>query len=149
MEEILSGLINASSGGIFGGVMALASNYMKGREKDKQHKRDIEVHTLQIEADSKSYDRDIAVSRENASSATFLASYQDANSPNAPAWAAGGKAIFRPILTTFLIGLTAYILTLEDMSEALESISHTVIFLTGTAVCWWFGERSGMPSNSK
>lgn len=149
MEELLSGLISASSGGIFGGVMAIATNFMKERGRDKQHKRDIEVRKLQIDADNKSHERDMAVSRENASSAAFQASYQDAQSPNAPAWAAGIKAVFRPALTTFLIGLTAYILTLGATSEEMQDIRDAVIFLSGTAVAWWFGERGGMPTKSK
>lgn len=153
MEELLSGLFSASSGGIlggiFGGVMGLATNFMKERGRDKQHKRDMEERKLQREADNQSHDHDIALSRENASSAARQASYQDAQSPNAPAWAAGIKAVFRPALTTFLLALNGYILTLGETSEPMQDIRDSVVFLTGTAVAWWFGERGGMPTKSK
>lgn len=167
IEEVLGGLINASSGGIFGGIMALAGGFMKGREKSKQHGRDMDLAKLQIEADNKTHIRNMEASRENASANAFLASIKDDQSSNAPGWASGIKAIFRPFLTTMLLFIAAYIFytlsgalrgdasvisgifTADEISTMLRDTVRMLQFSASASISWWFGERCMMSPRSK
>ena len=171
MEEILSGLINASSGGIFGGlfggVMAIAGGYIKGREKNNQHNRDMELARFQLEADSKSHNRDMEASKASAGWQAFQASVEDGQSSNSSAAASLIKAIFRPFLTTILVAASvlifyvlsgalrgepsviAGIFTAEEISAMLRNTVNTLQFSASASVTWWFGERGMMAANAK
>lgn len=68
-------------------------------------------------------------------------------------WMEKAKAIVRPLLTLYLVMLTTYMAwslntliadnqpALTDTGATYPHIVNTVLFLTTTAITWWFGAR--------
>ena len=49
----------------------------------------------------------------------------------------------RPVLTFGLLGFSGYIfLSVQEDPTIVRELSNQIMFLTTTAVAWWFGDRS-------
>jgi len=155
---IAGGLFTAAGGGIFGMVGALAGQWLKSREKQKDHVRSLEVTRLNMEVTDKD------------GSWKGLSSSHDADaavSTNAHKWANDIKAIYRPFLTTMLCVVSYLIFRdlmasmkgddttiakffhLEEIRAMVVYTVYSIIFATSTAIVWWFGDRAFAPPGLK
>ena len=167
MMQLFEGLLSAGSGGLFGGLMAIGTSFMKARAMKADHIRTMEVAQFELDAEARRHELGLESTRAKMSSDGLLASIQADQVQNVPSWAAGIKALFRPFLTTGLVVIAAYIFTLLldaaygesnamskilDINEINGMLTYTVyslIFSACTAVAWWFGERGLAPPRSK
>ena len=51
----------------------------------------------------------------------------------------------RPTLTIMLVGIVWYIYASSDDIAQQETIIQSVIYMSSTAVLWWFGDRAMRP----
>lgn len=52
------------------------------------------------------------------------------------------RSIARPLITLFLVGLTAWII--KESVKLEPNIENLIVYLATTAVVWWFGYRNDM-----
>ncbi len=156
--KVAGGLFTAAGGGLFGLIGSLAGQWLKSREKQKEHRREIELVRLQME-----------VKKQEGSWRGLTSSHQSdaAVSSNAHKWANDIKAIYRPLLTTLLCRISylifrdlmaamngegstiASFFEFEEIRAMVVYCVYSIIFATSTAVVWWYGDRAFAPPGLK
>ena len=146
MFEIIGSVLTGGATGIIGSVIGQAGRFLETRQKLKkmalEFDQELKLQEMQIEARSAELESERAIAEENAAATIKAASYaHDASY--------GGSIIgnilrfVRPILTFMLLGFSVYVF-LEALGDDVikREISNQILFLTTTAVTWWFGDRS-------
>ncbi|MBW2621288.1 MAG: hypothetical protein JRD68_00150 [Deltaproteobacteria bacterium] len=150
MLSLLGGLLTAGSGGLFGILGSIATTFLKQRGEQKEFERDMKRQEMQIK-----------VAAEKGSWDGLQSSQQMAAevSKNSNRWSNDVKNLFRPFITTLVIGLNFYVfLKLLDMDSTIaklfgpaEIVSmlkyyvNSMIFAGSAALMWWFGDRAQKP----
>lgn len=148
MFEIIASVLSGGATGIIGSLVGTVGRYIEKRQEIKQmsleFSQEIKLQELQISARSSELESEQAIALVKADSDIKTASYaHDASyGPIMPVIAAILRFV-RPILTFGLLGFTVYIFFIvhEDPQVGRE-LSNQIMFLTTTAVAWWFGDRS-------
>lgn len=148
MFEIIASVLSGGATGIIGSLVGTVGRYVEKRQEIKQmsleFSQEIKLQELQISARSSELESEQAIALVKADSDIKTASYaHDASyGPIMPVIAAILRFV-RPILTFGLLGFTVYIFFIvhEDPQVGRE-LSNQIMFLTTTAVAWWFGDRS-------
>tara|TARA_R100001086_G_scaffold101657_1_gene50991 strand:- start:1089 stop:1544 length:456 start_codon:yes stop_codon:yes gene_type:complete len=148
MFEIIASVLSGGATGIIGSLVGTVGRYVEKRQEIKQmsleFSQEIKLQELQISARSSELESEQAIALVKADSDIKTASYaHDASyGPTMPVIAAILRFV-RPVLTFGLLGFTVYIFFIvhEDPQVGRE-LSNQIMFLTTTAVAWWFGDRS-------
>lgn len=139
-------LSDALGGGIVGVVGSVVGRGIGIFEKKQDHKHQVEVQKLAgsqaVEMAKLGMDQtqlDMFGEQVKGSYEGLSKSIDDQTtlSGKASQWVTDVLALFRPGLTTLLVGLTA---TLAVMTND-QAVWSDVTFLTATAITWWFGDR--------
>ena len=167
MMALLTGLLSAGSGGIFGGIMAIGTSFMKARAAKADHERMMEMKLFDLKAVASGHFDKMEELKQLSSSSGLIASISADKMVGISPWAANLKTLFRPFLTTILIGIAVYIFTVllsayrgqanlaselfdaQMISDLLRYAVTSLIFAATTSVSWWFGERALTPPRSK
>jgi ABC-type protease/lipase transport system fused ATPase/permease subunit len=146
MFEILGSVLTGGATGIIGSIIGQAGRFLETRQKLKKMKlefsQELQLQEMQIEARSAELESESAIAEENAAASIKAASYvHDASYSGS---VIGNILRFvRPILTFMLLGFSAYVFLQAIGDPAIKrEISNQILFLTTTAVTWWFGDRS-------
>ena len=146
MFEILGSVLTGGATGIIGSIIGQAGRFLETRQKLKKMKlefsQELQLQEMQIEARSAELESERAIAEENAAASIKTASY--AHDASYSGSVIGNILRFvRPILTFMLLGFSAYVF-LQAIGDPVikREISNQILFLTTTAVTWWFGDRS-------
>jgi hypothetical protein len=144
--NVFEAAINAGSGGLLGllgsvgnGVISLFQAKNQFRHDEAMADANLKLVQLQGDIASKVAENQFKTMLEQQAGEAFTASQTGANNPTVP-WIDGAIKLWRPVLTSFLIGLTCYFYT-EATPELRDFITRAVVSLTGMAVAWWWGNR--------
>ena len=109
-------------------------------EFDQEYK----LQELQITSRKEELESEEAIARMETNAAMKTASYaHDASYGPASVTIASILRFVRPVLTFVLLGFVVYIFWQANDDKALVfDLSNQIMFLTTTAVAWWFGDRS-------
>lgn len=176
LGDIAGGLLSGASGGIFGLLGSVVGGWFKlqhvkeEREKIKEERAyKLELMEKKMAVAAAETENELKIVAQTGSWQAMDATHRAdaAAMKNAPSWAAGVRALFRPILTISLIGLSAamFILILnafqdgqglmatlfsaEQQMELLRYMIYTIFFAASSSAMWWYGERSFAPPGMK
>lgn len=149
LADILGAGASAVSGGLFGligfGVKALFG-WMAEREKRQllAQQNEHEINLIREQRAS----REVETENERAIAAeeTRRESYNFANvSQPVYTWVASFISMMRPAITLYLLVVASVIVGQQLFGTSPAAVKaeaiNTVLFLTCTAVTWWFGDR--------
>ena len=148
--EFLASVLSGGMTGILGSVIGKAFNFLdmwaEEKKAEGEHKRTMEMHRLQSELRSEELENERLIVEEEAASAARLASYTMMTGVEVPyPWVAAILRLMRPTLTVMLVGLVFYIYANSQDFAQQETIIQSVIYMSSTAVLWWFGDRAMQP----
>lgn len=155
--DLAGAALSAGSGGLFGLIGSGIGAWFK--RKQLAADREFEMAML---------DKKMAMASTGGSWDALSESLRaDAMGPNAPGWAVGIKALFRPFLTIMLWLLAAWTfremlsamvepghplataLSATEMKDIIRYMIYSIFFSAVTAGVWWFGDRAFSPPNLK
>lgn len=147
----LSGILAGGGASILTKGLNIGEKLMLAKQEIKlkqlEHEQTMALHRMQLEMNSAEFAYEASIENTRASAAAFEASYEhDASYGQVLPWAATALRFVRPTLTAGLLIWTAILVgrsTNMDIFDAddVRGFIEQVIFLTGTAVSWWFGGR--------
>jgi hypothetical protein len=149
MEFLLSVLTGGATGilgSVLGKVFSFADFWMESKKAEADHVRTIEMTRLQHDLRAQELEIEREIVMEEQAGKQRAASYRhDMSAGVSYPWVAAILRLIRPALTLGLIVLTWYIYaTTADFGQR-EYIVQSVIYMTSTAVLWWFGDRAMRP----
>lgn len=144
METLMTALFGGATG-ILGTVVGKVAGYFEKKQElemaRENNKHELALQEMQISARAQELESEAAIAEMANASAMRTASYEhDASYGKPYRWVVTLLRLVRPILTIMLIVLTA-ILFFNLSEEGQDEIASQVIFLTGMAISWWFGDR--------
>ena len=106
----------------------------------------MEMTRLQNELRSEELESELGIVEAQAAGDAKTASYaHDISAGVSYPWVAAILRLVRPLLTFALIGLMLFIyIRISDLAQQ-EAIIQSVIYMSSTAVLWWFGDRAMRP----
>ena len=144
MDSILTVLFGGATG-IIGTLVGKVAGYFEAKQKleltREEFKQELALQELNMKARAGEMENEQAIAEVAAFTSTRQASYKHDSDMGKPyRWVVTLLRLIRPLLTLSLIALTG-ILFFQLGEEGQDSIATQVIFLTGMAVSWWFGDR--------
>ena len=131
MMDMIFSVLTGGATGILGSVLGKAFNfvdmYVDERKAAGEHQRTIEMHRLQAELRADELENEMT---------GVEVPYP---------WVAACLRLMRPLLTVMLVGIVWYIYASSDDLAQQETIIQSVIYMSSTAVLWWFGDRAMRP----
>jgi hypothetical protein len=168
IEGLLGVGLSAASGGIFGlvgsGLAGVAKYFQRKQEQEFKKEawgHEYELLKLQMQSRSQETENELAIVSQGGSYAGLKESIKaDQKDLESYRWVNAIRSLFRPILTTLLLVicfslfrdiLTENTLMLEKqaVTEILKYIVYSLVFSSGTAIVWWFGDRAFCPPGMK
>ena len=144
--RVLTGGATGILGSVLGKLFNFADYWVESKKADDEHVRTIEMTRLNHELRSQELEIEREIIMEEQAGKQRSASYShDMSAGLSYPWVAAVLRLIRPVLTLMLIIIVWYIFsTSEDIGQR-ETIIHSVIYMTSTAVLWWFGDRAMRP----
>ena len=159
---ILESIASVLGGGVTGVVGAMASHVADFFKQKEANKHEREMAELSLKERAMEFEQQAKIATVEAEKVTTLAAENSFQASFAADKASYGiwfvdliRGLIRPGLTIYLIVLTnlivAKIAFLESVMASLEQaqafglisdIINSILYLTTTAVLWWFGSRS-------
>lgn len=137
--------------GLFSGAFGSFINKGLGIfEKHLDHKQELSLQKLQIEARRQETEHELAIAMEETYSDMRTKSYEhDMSAKSVSPWVNNILRLVRPLLTLFLIVLVGAIwFTVAENDTSLKiQIVDGVIYMSTAALAWWFGDRA--PHNKR
>ena len=144
--SVLTGGATGILGSVLGKVFNFADVFIEEKKAKGEHERTIEMHRLQSELRADELESELAIVQEQSAGAAQVASYAMMTGVEVPyPWVAAILRLMRPLLTVMLVGIVWYIYASSDDIAQQETIIQSVIYMSSTAVLWWFGDRAMRP----
>ena len=146
MFDLIGSVLTGGATGILGSVIGQVGRFLETKQKLKkmaiEFQHELNLQELQFEARTAELENEQAIAEAGAMATMKSASY--AHDASYGSSVIGNILRFvRPILTFMLLGFSVYVfLQALDNVEIKREISNQIMFLTTTAVAWWFGDRS-------
>ena len=148
MFEVIASVLSGGATGILGSVIGTVGRFLEKKQElrkmEMEFSQELKLQELQISARSEELESEHAIALVQADADIKTASYaHDASyGPTTPVIAAILRFV-RPVLTFGLLGFTVYIFFIvQEDPKIVRELSNQIMFLTTTAVAWWFGDRS-------
>ena len=144
--SVLTGGATGILGSVLGKVFNFADVFIEEKKAKGEHERTIEMHRLQSELRADELESELAIVQEQSAGAAQVASYAMMTGVEVPyPWVAAILRLMRPLLTVMLVGIVWYIYASSNDLAQQETIIQSVIYMSSTAVLWWFGDRAMRP----
>ena len=144
METILTALLGGGTG-ILGTVIGKVATYFEKKQDMEmrlaEFAHEARLQEMQMASDQLERESEQAIQEMATYASTRKASYQHDDSYGKPyRWVITVLRLVRPFLTVLLIALTTLIFF--NLAEGdRDEVASQVVFLTGMAISWWFGDR--------
>ena len=150
MMDMIFSVLTGGATGILGSVLGMVFNFadvfIEEKKAKGEHERTIEMHRLQSELRADELESEVAIVQEQSAGAAQVASYAMMTGVEVPyPWVAAILRLMRPVLTVMLVCIVGYIYASSDDLAQQETIIQSVIYMSSTAVLWWFGDRAMRP----
>ena len=144
--SVLSGGATGILGSVLGKIFNFADVFIEEKKAKGEHERTMEMHRLQAELRADELENERAIVEEQSAGAARVASYSMMTQVEIPyPWVAAILRLMRPALTIMLVGIVWYVYASSDDIAQQETIIQSVIYMSSTAVLWWFGDRAMRP----
>jgi len=146
MLELLATVLTGGATGIIGSVIGKAFSFLDywvdEKKSANEHDRTISMLELQSKLGAAENERELEIVKSKAAGDARTASYQhDISLGNGSVWCVNLLRLIRPILTFSLVGITL-VIYLKAAAGGRDMIEISVIYMTSSAVLWWFGDRA-------
>ena len=148
MFDIIASVLTGGATGIIGSAIGTVGRFFEKKQELKQIKlefdQELSLQQLQITARKDELESEQAIVQSQADASIKTASYShDASYGLSTPIIASILRFVRPVLTFGLLGFSGYIFfSVQDDPGVVRELSNQIMFLTTTAVAWWFGDRS-------
>ena len=148
MFDVIASVLTGGATGIIGSAIGTVGRFLEKRQELKQMKlefdQELQLQQLQITARKDELESEQAIVQTQAESDIKTASYShDASYGVSTPIISSMLRFVRPALTFGLLGFSGYIfLSVQEDANIVRELSNQIMFLTTTAVAWWFGDRS-------
>ena len=142
LGTVLTGGATGILGTVLGKVFSFTDFWIEEKKQKSEHARTIEMHRLQAELQAEESERELAIAEAQTASDLRMASYSHDMTSKSSRWVNDCLRLVRPILTGGLIVLVGVIYFQSDDIGQQETIIHSVIYMSSSAVLWWFGDRA-------
>ena len=147
MFRVRSSVLTGGATGLIGSLLSKAIGIFEAsqRRKDKALEYEQELKLLDKQAALKTAETGNELAIANAETAASLreASYSHDSSMGKPhRWVVDVLRLVRPVLTAFLLILVGGIYFTTNDFAMKAGVIDSVLFMTSSAVTWWFGDRS-------
>ena len=147
MFGVISSVLTGGATGLIGSLLSkgIGSFEASQRRKDKALEYEQELKLLDKQAALRTAETENELAIANAETAASLreASYAHDNSLGKPhRWVVDVLRLVRPVLTALLLVLVGGIYFTTDDFAMKAGVIDSVLFMTSSAVTWWFGDRS-------
>ena len=146
MLELLGTVLTGGATGLIGSIIGKAFSFLDfwvdEKKADSEHDRTMQLLELQSKLGAEENERELEIVKTKAAGDARTASYShDSSIGNGSVWVANILRLVRPILTLSLIAVTL-VLYLKATPGGRDMIEISVIYMTSSAVLWWFGDRA-------
>ena len=147
MFGVISSVLTGGATGLIGSLLSKGIGIFEAsqRRKDKALEYEQELKLLDKQAALKTAETENELAIANAETAASLreASYSHDSSMGKPhRWVVDVLRLVRPVLTAFLLILVGGIYFTSNDFAMKAGVIDSVLFMTSSAVTWWFGDRS-------
>ena len=148
MIYIIASVLTGGATGIIGSAIGTVGRFLEKRQELKQMKlefdQELQLQQLQITARKDELESEQAIAQAQADADVRTASYShDASYGVVTPIISSILRFVRPVLTFGLLGFSGYIFfSVQGDPTIMRELSNQIMFLTTTAVAWWFGDRS-------
>jgi len=147
MFGVISSVLTGGATGLIGSLLSKGIGIFEAgqKRKDKALEYEQELKLLDRQAALKTAETENELAIANAETAASLreASYSHDSSMGKPhRWVVDVLRLVRPVLTGFLLILVGGIYFTTDDFAMKAGVIDSVLFMTSSAVTWWFGDRS-------
>ena len=148
MFDVIASVLTGGATGIIGSAIGTVGRFLEKRQELKQMKlefdQELQLQQLQITARKDELESEQAIVQTQAESDIKTASYShDASYGVSTPIISSILRFVRPALTFGLLGFSGYIFfSVQEDANTVRELSNQIMFLTTTAVAWWFGDRS-------
>lgn len=143
---------------ILGSAIGFFGSYLKDRENRKREELSFKHQQAMAEINAKNKREELSLQGELAEKVSigeaFEASQRYGNQKSGSPVLDGIRSLVRPLVTTYLLGVTTYfaytihallggleILTPAELLSLYKEIIVSMLALTNMSVAWWFGSR--------
>jgi|TARA_R100001086_G_scaffold23796_1_gene11266 Sec-independent protein translocase protein TatA len=148
MFDIIASVLTGGATGIIGSLIGTVGRFFEKKQQLKemtlQFDQEYKLQELQISSRREEAESERAIAELQAESEIKTASYaHDASYGITTLTIAAILRFVRPVLTFLLLAFTVYIFwEVSENPSIVHELSNQIMFLTTTAVAWWFGDRS-------
>tara|TARA_Y100001951_G_C11277779_1_gene263129 strand:- start:487 stop:942 length:456 start_codon:yes stop_codon:yes gene_type:complete len=148
MFDIIASVLTGGATGIIGSLIGTVGRFFEKKQQLKemtlQFDQEYKLQELQISSHREEAESERAIAELQAESEIKTASYaHDASYGITTLTIASILRFVRPVLTFLLLAFTVYIFwEVSENPSIVHELSNQIMFLTTTAVAWWFGDRS-------
>ena len=147
MFGVISSVLTGGATGLIGSLLSKGIGIFEAgqKRKDKALEYEQELKLLDKQAALRTAETENELAIANAETAASLreASYSHDNSMGKPhRWVVDVLRLVRTVLTGFLLILVGGIYFTTDDFAMKAGVIDSVLFMTSSAVTWWFGDRS-------
>tara|TARA_R110001599_G_scaffold47866_1_gene138414 strand:+ start:11 stop:469 length:459 start_codon:yes stop_codon:yes gene_type:complete len=147
MFGVISSVLTGGATGLIGSLLSKGIGIFEAgqKRKDKALEYEQELKLLDRQAALRTAETENELAIANAETAASLreASYSHDNSMGKPhRWVVDVLRLVRPVLTAFLLILVGGIYFTTNDFAMKAGVIDSILFMTSSAVTWWFGDRS-------
>ncbi len=148
MFEVIASVLSGGATGILGSVIGTVGRFLEKKQElrkmEMEFSQELKLQELQISARSEELESEHAIALVQADADIKTASYaHDASYGPVTPIIASVLRFVRPVLTFGLLGFAGYVfISVSENPTIVRELSNQIMFLTTTAVAWWFGDRS-------
>tara|TARA_R110002167_G_scaffold353111_1_gene566253 strand:- start:624 stop:1079 length:456 start_codon:yes stop_codon:yes gene_type:complete len=148
MFDIIASVLTGGATGILGSLVGTVGRFLEKKQKLKemtlQFDQEIKLQELQITSRKEELESEKAIAEMETVAEMKSASYaHDASYGPTTVVISSMLRFVRPVLTLLLLAFTGYIFwQVRENPTIVHELSNQMMFLTTTAVAWWFGDRS-------
>lgn len=143
---------------ILGSAIGFLGSWLKDRERRKEQELNFKHQQVMAEITAKNKREELSLQSDIAEKVSigeaFEASQRYGNQKSGSPTLDGIRSLVRPLVTTYLLGVTTYfaysvhsllggltILSPADLTGLYKEIIVSMLALTNLSVCWWYGSR--------
>lgn len=140
---VLTGGATGIIGSIFGKVLGFVEAWQQEKEDQREHERTLQMLEAQHKWRSADLENERLIVEEEQAGKVKSASFRhDISAGISYPWVAAILRLIRPVLTIGLIAILWLIWKNTTDVAQREEIVLSVIYMSSTAVLWWFGDRA-------
>jgi hypothetical protein len=146
--ELLLNVLFGGATGIIGSIIGMVGKWLDNKQKMQmmtiQNSHELVLFDKQAALRSVEMENERAIADLDAWSQGRSASYDhDASYGSSDiAWVVAALRFVRPVLTVFLIILTAICFFKLKDTVSQYDLANQIVYLTSMAIAWWFGDRA-------